>query len=109
MCLAQGLQCSDPGKAQTRGPSVSRQALYQWATGLPVFYSKTVLSGHSQIDKTKILMTNGSLMKVESIQTCIKQSLVLKTNFGLFKSGGFRQVLLYFKLKKFPHIPIYKE
>ena len=29
--------------------------------------SKTVLSRHSKIDKTKILMTNGSLMKVESI------------------------------------------
>ena len=28
---------------------------------------KPVLSGHSQIDKTKILMTYGSLMKVESI------------------------------------------
>ena len=26
-----------------------------------------VLSGHSKIDKTKILMTNGSLMKVKSI------------------------------------------
>ena len=28
---------------------------------------KPVLSGHSKIDKTKILMTNGSLMQVESI------------------------------------------
>ena len=28
---------------------------------------KPVLSGHSKIDKTKILMTNGSLMKVENI------------------------------------------
>ena len=45
---------------------------------------KPVLSGHSKIDKTKILMTNGSLMKVESCRmlplehsaillTCIKQ------------------------------------
>ena len=29
--------------------------------------SKHVLSGHSKIDKTKILMTNGNLMQVESI------------------------------------------
>ena len=29
--------------------------------------SKTVLSGHLKIDKTKVLMKNGSLMKVESI------------------------------------------
>ena len=40
---------------------------------------KLVLSGTSKIDKTKILMTNGSLMKFESIAdsaillTCIKQ------------------------------------
>ena len=31
---------------------------------------KPVLSGHSKIDKTKILKTNGSLMKVESIAEC---------------------------------------
>ena len=31
---------------------------------------KPVLKGHSKIDKTKILMTNGSLMKVESIAEC---------------------------------------
>ena len=35
MCIAQGPQHSDPGKAQTRGPSVSSQALYHWATALP--------------------------------------------------------------------------
>ena len=31
---------------------------------------KPVLSGHSKIDKTKILMTNGSFMKVGSIAEC---------------------------------------
>ena len=53
---------------------------------------KPVLSGHLKIDKTKILMTNGSLMRVEVLQnaplgaillTCIKRQLVLKTNSGL--------------------------
>ena len=29
-----------------------------------------VLSGHSKIDKTKVLKTNGSLMKVERITEC---------------------------------------
>ena len=29
-----------------------------------------VLSGHSKLDKTKVLMANGSLMKVESIGEC---------------------------------------
>ena len=31
---------------------------------------KPVLSHHSNIDKTKVLKTNGSLMKVESIAEC---------------------------------------
>ena len=35
MCLAQGTQGSDAGEARTRGPSVSSQALYHWATALP--------------------------------------------------------------------------
>ena len=31
---------------------------------------KPVLSDHSKIDKTKVLKTNGSLMKAESIAEC---------------------------------------
>ena len=31
---------------------------------------KSVLSDHSKKDKTKVLKTNGSLMKVESIAEC---------------------------------------
>ena len=31
---------------------------------------KPVLSGHSNIDKTKVLKTNGSLIKVKSIAEC---------------------------------------
>ena len=31
---------------------------------------KPVLNGHSKTDKTKVLMTNGSLMQVESIAEC---------------------------------------
>ena len=38
MCLAQGPQRSDAGEARTRGPSVSSQALYHWATALPDLY-----------------------------------------------------------------------
>ena len=33
-------------------------------------YSKHVSSGHSKIDKTNLLMTNDSLMKVKSIAEC---------------------------------------
>ena len=35
-----------------------------------VYTVKPVLRGHSKIDKTKVLKTNGSLMKVESIAEC---------------------------------------
>ena len=35
MCLAQRPQRSDASEARTRGPSVSSQALYRWATALP--------------------------------------------------------------------------
>ena len=34
---------------------------------------KPVLSGHSKIDKTKVLKANGSLMEAESIAKCILQ------------------------------------
>ena len=40
MCLAQGPQRIDASEAQTRGPSVSSQALYHWATALPILYLK---------------------------------------------------------------------
>ena len=40
------------------------------------FTVKLVLSGHSKIDKTKTLMTNGSLMKVESIAECSPWSIL---------------------------------
>ena len=37
---------------------------------------KSVLSGHSKIDKIKVLMQNGSLMKVESIAECFPWSIL---------------------------------
>ena len=37
---------------------------------------KPVLSGHSKKDKIKMIMTNGSLMKVESIAECSKGSIL---------------------------------
>ena len=37
---------------------------------------KSVLSGHSKIDKTKTIMTNGSLMKVKSIAECSPWSIL---------------------------------
>ena len=40
------------------------------------FTVKPALRGHSKIDKTKILMTNGSLMTVESISECSPWSIL---------------------------------
>ena len=66
-----------------------------------------MLNGTSKKYKTKILMTNGSLMKVKSIAECSKGSILqyflpaLRDNwsrkpiFGLFESGSLTQVLLY--------------
>ena len=34
MCIAQGPQRTDASEARPRGPSVSSQALYHWATTL---------------------------------------------------------------------------
>ena len=72
----------------------------------PIAY---MLNGHSKIDKTKILMTNGSLLKVESIAECSPWSILQyfwpassnnwswKQIFGLFESRCFTQVVLYYK------------
>ena len=43
---------------------------------------KPVLSCHSKIDKTKILMTDGSLMKVKRIAECLEHSAILLTISG---------------------------
>ena len=68
---------------------------------------KPVLSGHSKIDKTKILMTNGSLLKVKIIAVCSPWSILqyfwpaLRDNPSwkpisvFFLSGRLRQVLLF--------------
>ena len=69
---------------------------------------KPVLSGHSKIYKTKVLKTNGSLMKVESIAECslgafcntfdLHQAIIGLENHFLvfFLSDRLRQVLLQF-------------
>ena len=69
---------------------------------------KPVLNGHSKIDKTKVLMTNG-LMKVKSIAECspwcilqyfwpaLSHNRSWKPIFVFFLSGRLRQVLLYLK------------
>ena len=43
---------------------------------LHIFYSKAGLKPSLKIDKTKILITNGSLMKVESVAVCSPWSIL---------------------------------
>ena len=62
---------------------------------------KHVLSSRAKTDKTKVFITNGSLMKVESIAECSPWSILqyfwpaLNDNWSSFLSGRLRQVLLY--------------
>ena len=64
---------------------------------------KPVLWGHSKIEKTNILMTNGSLMKVKSIAECScntfdlhKAMIGLEIQFLVFVlSGRLKKVLLF--------------
>ena len=64
-------------------------------------YSKTCLKQPLKKDKTKILIINGSLMKVESIAECSPWSILqyfwpaLSDNWSSFLSGRLRQVLMY--------------
>ena len=64
-------------------------------------YSITCLKQLLKKDKTKILITNGSLMKVERIAECSPWSILqyfwpaLSDNWSTFLSGGLRLFLLY--------------
>ena len=46
-------------------------------------YSKTCLKWPLKIDKTKTLMTNGSLMKIKSIAECSPEKVYKKDRSGL--------------------------
>ena len=61
MCLAQGPQRSDAGEARPRGPSVSSQALYHWATALPAgLYMSVILNIHFLIYQSKHILWPGT-------------------------------------------------
>ena len=74
MCLAQGPQRSDAGKARTRGPSASSQALYHWATALPEFVE----------DMKFQLLIKAKCWKILSF-------LAIKLLVGVFLSSNSRQ------------------
>ena len=63
----------DPGMLGIPGMFILKKMKKIQITGGPV---KPVLSDHSKIGKTNVLMTNGSLMKVESIAECSLWSIL---------------------------------
>ena len=81
---------------------------------------KPVLSGYSIIEKTKVLKTNSSLMKVQSIAECslgafcntfhLHEAIIgLENQFMVFfLSGRLRQVLLYFLQKIYQQLYVVK-
>ena len=58
--------------------AVMQEILSLWFTTYPATKTtvKPVLSGHTKIDKTKILMTNSRVMKVERIAECSHWSIL---------------------------------
>ena len=58
--------------------SLTEQGMYhiELETYHLLYTVKPVLSGHLKIDKTKVLMEIGSLMKVESIAECSPWSIL---------------------------------
>ena len=58
--------------------------------GKPKYTVKPVLSGHSKIDKIKVLKTNDTLMTVESKRAfcCITPDSLVLSWFGHLKSFG---------------------
>ena len=52
--------------------SIIQPFMLMMAFQLHCVHTVKPLSGHSKIDNTKVLMTNGSLMKVKSIVECSK-------------------------------------
>ena len=54
MCRAQGPQRSNAGEAQTRSLWVLGQALYHWATALPLYYIPNIKALGLMISAKKI-------------------------------------------------------
>ena len=73
MCLAQGPQCSDPGEARTRSPSVSCQALYNLATALSRFCKCKICHFIWQMLTLKSQITHNWPHTRQFVQQCTSQ------------------------------------
>ena len=68
MCLAQGPKRSHVGEAWTRGPSVSSQALYHWATALPYQFVLKILTWNK-------ILTEWQITQIQYSPTFSKQGI----------------------------------
>ena len=98
MCLVQGPQRSDTGEARTRGPSVSSQALYHWATALPIHpghhmgkWQKYKKTSHTRAAKRISALSQWPQGCNEQTRKHDKQATGSKNIF----TGGLKLVLRY--------------
>ena len=70
MYLAQGPQRSDPREAQTCGPSGSSQALYLWATGLPLLISVKISTIVGILTFISMINTTSERLKARNFFIC---------------------------------------
>ena len=90
MCLAQGPQRSDAGEARTRGPSVSSQALYHWATALPPMLIRYNLISTSQCPSVKCGIDSqclGIYKPVSIMSNLVSTANAYKVKYGIYKLG----------------------
>ena len=85
MCLAQGPQRSDAGEARTRGPSVSSQALYHWATALPTSTNKDQTNDFRLMTKTHCVLrcTSFNSLPTNTVFWCLMQTVLTHKTWGL--------------------------
>ena len=68
---------------------------------------KPVLSSHSKKDKTKVLIANGSLMKVESIAECSPWSILQYFWPSLSDNRSWKPILVYFLSGRLRQVVLY--
>ena len=103
MCLAQGPQRSDAGEARTRGPSVSSQALYHWATALPVLIA-IILSIFFFLNQTPSCTCSMCLYCIEKVSNCSIKSCGRSWSAHEGTIYAYTKALFREKLSKFSQL-----
>ena len=103
MCLAQGHNTSDAGEARTRGPSVTRQALYNLSTVLPqLLYHFNCFSASS--DLCRLLRTIANSLDpdqdlyayINALFICVASPVIKISAQTVRQSGSFLDRVFFF-------------